>query len=428
MKRFIPALISSLALTLGSLLMVAPQAALAYTDSHLIDDAVFDNVGSMTQAQIQSFLDGSDHRLSAASTCLASYQTPNFYWDGSHWHYGDITDPSDPLYATAAWSSSYGPSTISASAAIFRSANQWGLNPQVILATLQKEESLVTGTSCTPGRYAAALGYDCPDTLTLHDYPTIGITGTCVNHERYAGFSKQVLWAGWQFKFNKERSIGNTAYDGDDALTYGGYMTQGTFARCGSCALNYYNGYATIDGQSIYLENGSTASLYQYTPHLGQSFPGIFETFFGAGSTSAYPTGTIFRSANPRTGEHFYTSSYAEWMYTVNNGFRKEGIAFVDAPSGTTAPVMRLVAPNGMHFYTISQDEANNAVRQYGYRIEGPAFVAEPNPAAGLMPVYRLRNAHNSDHLFTTSQAEVNSAIASCGYLMDGVAWYTNAQ
>ncbi len=236
-------LIKYAALALLAVLAVSVRLATAhaYTNSRLIDDQVFDNVSTMNQAQIQSFL------VAQGSTCLANYSDIDFNWNGSSWVYG--------------------PGNISASQIIYKAAQQWGLNPQVIITTLQKEESLITGNSCDAWRYNSAMGYACPD------------GGGC--NPKYAGFSRQVLWAAWQLKFNRERSEGFTSWDGDDNITYSGFMTQGSFARCGGCSVNFYNGYATIDGQSTYLENGATASLYAYTPHLNQSFPGIFLGWFG---------------------------------------------------------------------------------------------------------------------------------------------------
>lgn len=255
MKRWM--LVMTLAVVVAGIFKAG--SARAYTNGRLMDDQIFDNVNSMSQAQIQSFL------VSHNSVCLANYSDIDFNWNGSSWVYG--------------------PGNISASQIIYKAAQDWGLNPQVIIATLQKEESLVTGTSCDAWRYNSAMGYACPD-------------GSSCN-PKYAGFSKQVLWGAWQLKFNKERSEGNTAWDGDGSITYGGFMTQGNRARCDGCTVNFYSGYATIDGQSIYLETGTTASLYTYTPHLNQSFPSIFEGWFG--STLGECTGSNI--AGVATGE-----------------------------------------------------------------------------------------------------------------------------
>ncbi len=75
-------------------------------------------------------------------------------------------------------------------------------------------------------------------------------------------------------------------------------MTRGTYKRCGSCQAVFYDGYASIDGQTIYLETGATASLYSYTPHLGQSFPTIYERWFGPVLLSAYSWQFVSQSSD----------------------------------------------------------------------------------------------------------------------------------
>ncbi len=359
-------------------------SAHAYNNSQLIDDPVFDNVGSMNEAQVQSF-------LTARGPCLKSYNDIDFNWNGSAWTYGG---------------------SIPASKIIYKAAQQWGLNPQVILATLQKESSLVSGTACDGWRYTSAMGYDCPD------------SGSC--NPKFAGLSRQVLWGSWQLKFNKERSLGNTAWDGDDNITYVGFMTQGVRKRCGGCASHYYSGDATVDGQVLHLNNGATASLYTYTPHLGQSFPGLFESFFGVGSTAAYPPNAVFRSVNTRTGEHFLTINPNEWNATIAAGFRREGIGFLQSTGSGVVNVWRLLKKDGKHFFTANYTEAQHAAANYGFKIEGRAFTMRSAPGPGLIAVWRLRNGANNDHLYTSSIAERDAARSKYGYVLEGVAWYAN--
>jgi hypothetical protein len=171
----------------------------------------------------------------------------------------------EPTWTGSSWTYT---GSIPASRVIAKAAKFWGINPQVLLATLQKEESLITGTSCDSWRYNSAMGYGCPD------------SGGC--NPKYVGFTRQVLWGGWQLKFNKERSLGNVEWDGDGDITYVGLMTQGQRKRCTTCQTFTFDGNATIDGQTIHLDTAATASLYTYTPHLGQAFPGIFESYFGS--------------------------------------------------------------------------------------------------------------------------------------------------
>ncbi len=269
----------SLFLTITGMGFGTTAHAADYSNSNMMDDQIFDNVGSMNESQIQSF-------LASKGPCLANYSDVEPSWNGSSWSYTG---------------------SIPASRIIYKAAQQWGLNPQVIIATLQKEESLITGTSCDGWRYNSAMGYGCPD------------SGGC--NAKYVGFTRQVLWGSWQLKFNKERSYGNTAWDGDDGIVYVGYMTQGARKRCGTCSIVNYDGNATIDGQSIHLDNGTTASLYTYTPHLNQSFPGIFESWFGSVRGVTYAWSYAGQSSNKllngiRSGQ---TATFT--VSAVNSGF-----------------------------------------------------------------------------------------------------------
>jgi hypothetical protein len=255
LARILPLLLVAICLHAGS--------AHAYTNSDLIDDPVFDNVNSMSANQIQSFLN------QFPNSCLKSYQAP----DPQSWY-------------------NYG-SNVSAAQAIYDSAHIWGINPQVILTTLEKEEGLVDGAGaygCSATAYQSAMGYDCPGSAT-YSYPDIGVSNTCVADESNVGFSAQINHGAWQLEFGRYRSEsnGNLSWDGDNAITYYGYMTQGSRARYQGGPVNFYSGSITLDdGTTLTVADGATASLYSYTPYI-QSFSRIFEQFFGAGSTSATP-------------------------------------------------------------------------------------------------------------------------------------------
>lgn len=214
----------------------------AFNQNDIMDNAVFDDANSMTQAQIQSFLNA------FPNSCLSNYSAPY---------------PSD--YFT------YG-ANAPASAIIKQVSNLWGINPKVILTTLEKEESLVTGNAgCDSWRYNSAVGMGCSD------------TGPCPS-AGYAGFSQQVTKGMWQLMFNRERSEGNLAWGDNGSIYYGGFMTPGTYSRQSGSPATYYDGIATIDGSPVTMSNGATAALYTYTPHFAgnQNFQAIFNQWFGS--------------------------------------------------------------------------------------------------------------------------------------------------
>src|SRR3569833_2957128 len=181
----------------------SPHAHAAFNPNDVADDSIFDNAGTMNATQIDAFLN------SQTSSCIS---TNNGFTSP------DLTGYSPSTNFT------YG-SDVSAGTVIYHAAQVYGLNPQAILATLEKEQSLVSGSNgCSNLRYSGAMGYGCPDGGTtytysgfelysLHGTPVASVSGTCVNSSHTVGFSRQVIVATWQFKFDEQRSEGNISWN-----------------------------------------------------------------------------------------------------------------------------------------------------------------------------------------------------------------------
>ena len=325
-------------------LAVASQVtpAHAYTNSHLIDDSVFDNVNSMSANSIQNFFN-----TRYPNGCLTNYQAP---------------DPQS-------WSG-YG-ANVSAAQAIYDSAHIWGINPQVIITTLEKEEGLVSGQGaygCSQTAFNSAMGYDCPGGIQA-------ATGTCVAHASNLGFSAQINHAAWQLEFGSQRSEGdgNLGYDGDGDIIYYGYMTQGTRARCdipSSCPAQYYSGNITLDdGTNLNVDNGATASLYSYTPFL-QSFSPIFEQFFGVNSTQGQPYAWSIVS-----------QSYSLGSTTISTG-QTETLTLVAQNTGSATWYNS--GPNPVKLGTSSPNDRASAFYDPSWAAGGrPAVMTESSVAPG---------------------------------------------
>jgi len=248
----------------------ARAAGAAYDPNMVISNQTFDAVGTMSTSQIQSLLDR------YPNSCLRDFQAP-----------------------VPQGYSSYG-SNGSAAAVIRAAATLWAVNPQVLVVTLEKEQSLVTGGGgCAPWRYWSAMGYGCPDGGARYDYPSLGITGTCVSNINWAGFSAQVNRGAWQLQFNRQRAEGNLDWNGSSSVTNYGFYTAGwRQAKAGAPSI-YYDGWATIDNTPVYMSNGATATLYTYTPHLSaqKTFATLFTNWFG----SVGPPPTSPPPTNPPT-------------------------------------------------------------------------------------------------------------------------------
>jgi hypothetical protein len=294
MRRKISIVCFSLILVLvAPLLFPMRTANAAFKKSNLIADTVFSNKGSMSASQINSFLN------KFGSSCIS----PN---SGFYAKKPIGYNPTDGF--------SYG-SYVRAGSVIAAAAQAYDINPRVLIATLQKEQGLIRGNGpygCGRLPISASMGYGCPDSGTLHNYSGISlykrhgtvytsVNGTCVNAKAKAGFTQQVIRAAWLLKFGQQRSKGNVGWaiirgnwnNSDDPDTYyAGPMTRGNLKRCSSCSTIYYDGYRTIDGQSVLMGTGGTAALYWYTPHFhgNELFVNIYENWFGSTTVSVRDT------------------------------------------------------------------------------------------------------------------------------------------
>jgi hypothetical protein len=261
MKSKIPILtLTFVAVITVSLVFLFTKSSASFTPNNLMDDQVFDNTTSMSAVQIDGFLN------SFPSSCISTKS--------------NFTAP-DPTGYSPSTGFTFG-NNVSAGTVIYDASQAYDINPQILLATMEKEQSLITGDlGCTQHQYNAAMGYGCPD------------GGTCPDSPLVTGFSQQVIHAAWLLKFSEQRSEGNINFDidkgswnnsDDPTSRYTGPMTQGTYQTCPGDPSVYYDGYTTIDGQSVYMTNGATAALYNYTPHFpgNENFDSIFITWFGS--------------------------------------------------------------------------------------------------------------------------------------------------
>ena len=231
-----------LALFMGGLFFFQGKPAeAALNNSYIIPDSTFSNAGSMSETQIQSF-------LVSHGSYLANYHIPAGHsevYQGVSYYEGTWVGPIGQEVDATNWSAAH---------LIYMDAQWYGINPQVLLTTLQKESSLVTNGSPWYGYMMWAMGYA---------YTESGINaacGTSTNHNpsgSCAGFAMQMDWA-----------AGGLAY------------WQG-LANAQNKSTQYWTGNTiTIDGISVYLGNGATAALYRYTPHIQTNFYNIFMLWF----------------------------------------------------------------------------------------------------------------------------------------------------
>ena len=216
------------------------KAATTYLSYDLINNSVFINSSIMSQSSIQSFLNDKNSYLRNHS-----YQEvcSNNYMKAHYAHCGQ---------------------TVLASYIIRDAAVAYNLSPRVIMATMQKEESLITAQNPTSSQINFAMGYACPD------------SGGC---GAVSGFFNQVDWGTWQLRLNYARSNGDNSWLGTDS--YVGYACPNATAYYSTGlypgrSVTFYDDYGTAY-TTITLANAATASMYCYTPHV---YPGSSREYY----------------------------------------------------------------------------------------------------------------------------------------------------
>ena len=240
--------IAAATLTGATLFTAQPAEAATGSDfnpGNIISDAVFYNGDSMVPSQIQEFLN------SKVSSCTSGYTCLKSFTENTSARAADRYCTNNLAAATAQ----------SAANIIYAVGQACGVNPQVLLVTLQKEQALVTRTSPSTAAYLRAMGYGCPDTAACNT--------------EYFGFSNQVYKAARQFKIYRASPT---------SFNY----------RAGRTNTILYNPNAACGTSSVYIENQATAGLYTYTPY--QPNAAALANLYGTGdSCSAYGNRNFWR-------------------------------------------------------------------------------------------------------------------------------------
>lgn len=130
----------------------------------------------------------------------------------------------------------------------------------------------------------------------------------------------------------------------------------------------------------------------------------------------------VYRTYNPFSGEHFYTTSATEALGLKNLGWVYEGIAWY-APTTSDVPVYRLYNDNGgEHHYTTSADEKANLVAA-GWDDEGVAFYSATEDYPAVYRDYNA-NAFANNHHYTTDANEADDLVTKYGWKAEGIAFY----
>ena len=193
------------------------SASIAGFDPGLImSDQVMSNKNSMSEADIQKFLKSKNH-CNNRDINLASYY--------SHLHY-NIRDGHFVCMADDSFDGE------SAAHIIWQAAQDYNINPQVILVLLEKEQGLISDTWPNNIQYRSATGFGCPDT----DVCNAKYYGLKNQIRQAAALFREVLDGGWT-----NYPLGNT------------YVKYNPDSSCG--------------GSYVNIRSLATSALYRYTPY-----------------------------------------------------------------------------------------------------------------------------------------------------------------
>ena len=233
--------------------MSHPDPAVAVDGSqfrpgNIISDAVFYNSGSMSEAQVQAFLNQQVPTCRDGYVCLKDFRETT-------------TNQNAKVEGCAPYTGRTGETAASIIVSVARAC---GINPQSLIVLLEKEQGLVSDSWPTSRQYRSATGYGCPDTADCDAY--------------YYGFFNQVYNAAWQFK-KYQYNPGGRAYQAGRTNTILWHPN----AACGT--------------SQVYIENQATAGLYLYTPYRPNA--AALDNLYGTGDAcSSYGNRNFWRIFN----------------------------------------------------------------------------------------------------------------------------------
>ena len=197
-----------------------------FDPGYIISDYQMGNYNSMNETEIQRFLKSKN---SCNDTNITKYTVgekvsyfsetmPPRTWHVKNGHFVCLADEDF--------------NGESAAHIIYRAAQDYKINPQVLIVLLEKEQSLITDTFPHSGQYRSATGYGCPDTAACSS--------------KYYGFRNQVRNAASLFR----------------TVLNGGWTNY-------PLGNNYiqYNPSASCGGSVVNIRNLATSALYRYTPY-----------------------------------------------------------------------------------------------------------------------------------------------------------------
>jgi len=285
----------------------------AFDPGLIITDEIFYSSGAMTATQIQSFLESSRFSCSSYTkdgvryTCLKEYRAD----------YG-------AREANANCSAVSSGKDKRASDIIATVARACGINPQVLLVLLQKEQGLVSNAK-SAAVYRIATGYACPDTAPCDT--------------KYYGFFNQVYSAAWQFKqYQAKPTSWNYQAGRTNTIKYH------PNSKCGTT--------------QVYIRNQATAGLYIYTPYVPNQ----------AALNAGYGTGDTCSSYGNRNFFNYFSDWFGNPANLLKNAsFSDKTSSWKSGSEGSvtiTSKTNASLAHSGSRYVTVTTPKAGRHIQQ----------------------------------------------------------------
>ena len=235
-----------------------------FDPGYIISDYQMGNYNSMTEADIQAFLT----KKNPCDNTDESYYLALSRGSTAKWHFenGHFVCLSEELFGDG---EVIGEGE-KAAKIIWQAAQDYQINPQVLLVLLQKETGLITDRIPNNYDYRKATGYGCPDTAACS--------------AKYYGFKNQIRNAAALFR----------------AVLSGGWTNY-------PLGNNYiqYNPNAACGGSVVNIKNLATSALYRYTPY--QPNQGALAAGYGTAYCGSY-------------GNRNFYHYFEDWFSGIVNG------------------------------------------------------------------------------------------------------------
>ncbi len=274
----------------------------SFNPDKIIDDKIFSDKNAMSAADIQKFLEDKKSVLANTSNSFLM----------------QLKEPVDNQNTKQILEDPHAASNTPRTAAqlIYDASNSAGLNPQVLLVSLNKEQSLITGRqTATPEQLQRALdfalGFGCPDSQ-----PCGAV---------YQGFYFQ-LFGGVDTENNRYLGAARSLMKSFSTPGGRGPYYNGGISKVGD-TIELNNTVGDYDGvqptQRVRLSNNATAALYRYTPHVfngNYNFFKFYKAWFGSPTSGG--------SDSPATNGLIKVSGNAD-LYILENGGVYKVLPFV---------------------------------------------------------------------------------------------------